>query len=225
VRRGAFLLATLLAAPAGAAEPAAIFDGATLAGWHASAASSHSAASGHRSGGAWRVEDGAIAGAQDTPGNGGLLVSDASWRDVEIALEVRIEWGLDSGVFLRATEDGRAYQVMVDHYPGGTIGGIYGEGLSGDINCRSFEFLERPEARRGASPVLWLPEGWNELRARIVGNPPRITTWLNGVAIVDFADTETRHPPSGHIALQVHGGGDTTGHFVRYRNIRVTPLD
>jgi hypothetical protein len=224
VRRVALLL-VLAALPAGAAEPVSIFDGASLAGWHASAASSHSAASGHRSGGLWRVEDGAIVGAQDTPGNGGLLVSDAAWRDVEIAFEVKIEWGLDSGVFLRSAEDGRAYQVMIDHYPGGTIGGVYGEALSGSINCRSFDFLDEPAATRGALTPRWRPEEWNEVRARIAGNPPHITTWLNGAEIVDFADSEVRLEASGRIALQVHGGGDTTGHFVRYRNIRVAPLD
>jgi len=33
-----------------------------------------------------------------------------------------------------------------------------------------------------------------------------------------------RHPDKGGIALQVHGGGDHTKEFVRYRNIRVKRL-
>jgi hypothetical protein len=68
-----------LAGPAEAADApgfVSLFDGRSLAGWHASAASSHSAASGNRSGGRWAVEGGAIAGTQDIPGNGGILVSD-----------------------------------------------------------------------------------------------------------------------------------------------------
>jgi hypothetical protein len=34
-----------------------------------------------------------------------------------------------------------------------------------------------------------------------------------------------RAPDKGGIALQVHGGGDFTRQFVRYRNIRVKQLD
>ena len=34
-----------------------------------------------------------------------------------------------------------------------------------------------------------------------------------------------RLPDEGGIALQVHGGGDYTKQFVRYRNIRVKFLD
>ena len=36
--------------------------------------------------------------------------------------------------------------------------------------------------------------------------------------------THVRHPEKGAIALQVHGGGDHTKEFVRYRNIRVKKL-
>jgi hypothetical protein len=152
-----------------------------------------------------------------------LLVSDASWGDFELVLEVLPEWGLDSGVFLRSTEDGSAYQAMIDYYPGGTIGGIYGEGLPGTLDIRAFRFGASPGDGPGALP--WRAGEWNELRLSIAGQPPRITTWLNGALVVDFADTEERHAASGHIALQVHGGGDTTGHAVRFRNIRLRPLD
>ena len=38
---------------------------------------------------------------------------------------------------------------------------------------------------------------------------------------MEYQDTEKRLPDAGGIALQVHGGGDYTKQFVRYRNIRV----
>ncbi|KKL83007.1 hypothetical protein LCGC14_1979060, partial [marine sediment metagenome] len=38
-------------------------------------------------------------------------------------------------------------------------------------------------------------------------------------------DGEKRHPDTGGIALQVHGGGDYTKQFVRYRKVRVKELD
>jgi hypothetical protein len=214
-----------------------IFDGHSLAGWHVSAGSTHSAASGNRSGGRWTVEDGTITGTQDLPGNGGILVSDAVFRDVEIVLEARIDFGVDSGVFLRSTEGGAAYQVTVDYYPGGSIAGIYGEALPGNLFVKTFEFLEAPDRIRllpsstpppitpEAWPRLWRVGDWNELRARIVGNPPTLTTWINGVRVLDYADDRHRLPDTGAIALQVHGGGDHTGQLARYRNIRIRTLD
>ena len=59
---------------------------------------------------------------------------------------------------------------------------------------------------------------------RSVGNPPHIETWINGVKFCDWQETERRHPDTGGIAVQVHGGGDLTKQFVRYRNIRVKKL-
>jgi hypothetical protein len=212
-----------LVVAAGAAELVSLFDGKTLEGWHVSAASPHSQASGNRSGGLWRVEAGAIAGSQDTPGNGGLLLTNQTWGDFELLIEILPEWGLDSGVFLRSTEDGRAYQVMIDYYPGGTIGGIWGERLAGKLDVRAFSFGESPADGPGALPFR--PGEWNDLRIRITGQPPRIVTWLNGAPVVELTDTEPRHAPSGSIALQVHGGGDTTGSAVRFRNVRLVPLD
>jgi hypothetical protein len=73
-------------------------------------------------------------------------------------------------------------------------------------------------------PRFWHHGQWNELRARIVSNPPKITSWINGVRFMELADTETRLPNSGGIDLQVHGGGDLTKYFVRYRYIRVKEL-
>ena len=41
---------------------------------------------------------------------------------------------------------------------------------------------------------------------------------------MEVTETEKRHPDAGRIALQVHGGGDFTKQFVRYRAIRVKRL-
>lgn len=84
----------------------------------------------------------------------------------------------------------------------------------------------RRRVATGESPTgtLWRP-GWNTLRARITGNPPHITTWLNGEMVVDFQDTEHRLPDRGAIALQVHGGDRHNTGTVRFRNLRVQPLD
>ncbi|MCK6454272.1 MAG: DUF1080 domain-containing protein [Alphaproteobacteria bacterium] len=240
----ASLLAVALPASAFEREPfdesgfVALFDGSSLSGWRVNAETWHSRASGNQSGGAWTVENGAIVGRQDLPGNGGILITEASFGDFEVALEMNNDFGSDSGLFLRSTRDGRAYQCLIDYLPGGSIAGIYGEGLAGDLFLVNFVFGPSPQSivpqdkapfplpvAPEAWPRLWKPGAWNEIRARIVGNPPRITTWINGVRFMEFADNIRRHPDRGAVALQVHGGAAFAKLAVRYRNLRIKRLD
>jgi hypothetical protein len=213
-----------------------IFDGKTLKGWHVSAKSGHSSKSKNKSGGRWVVEGGAIVGSQDVPGNGGILITDKHYGDFEVALEMKNDFGPDSGLFLRSNERGQAYQAMIDYYPNGNLMGIYGEGIGG-FSQRNFSFGKKPtEIREDKSsfklpvspadwPTFWKHGEWNELRARIVGNPPAITTWIKGVKFMEYKGDKKLLPDQGGIALQVHGGGDRTKEFVRYRNVRVKVLD
>lgn len=231
--------------PAAVPEPkpeegfAPLFDGVSLKGWHVSTKSGHSGASGHKTGGRWVVENGAITGSQDIPGNGGLIVTDEVFGDFEVKLEMNNDFGPDSGLFLRSTEDGKAWQAMIDYHADGNLMGIYGEGLGGVPHIRNYSFTDKvteitakPTGEPptplpvlpAAWPHFWRHGQWNELRARIESNPPRITTWINGVKIMEWQEKEVRHPAQGSIALQVHGGGDFTKQFVRYRNIQVKRL-
>jgi hypothetical protein len=228
-----------LAAPSFGAEDGfvPIFDGHSLKGWHPSAKTGHSAASKNQSGGKWIVKDGAIHGTQDIPGNGGIIITDEQFGDFEISLEMNNDYGPDSGLFLRSTEDGKAWQAMIDYHSGGNLMGIYGEGLDAKPSLRNYSFGETPEiitlSTNAPVPLpvkaeswkhFWRHGQWNELRARITGNPPHITTWINGVTIMEWQENQLRHPATGGIALQVHGGGNHTNEFVRYRNIRVKRL-
>jgi Domain of Unknown Function (DUF1080) len=218
-----------------------IFDGKTLKGWHVSAKSGHSSKSKNKSGGKWAVTDGYITGTQDEQGNGGIIVTDKKYKNFEIVLEMKNDFGLDSGLFLRSTEDGKAYQAMIDYYQGGNLMGIYGEGLGG-FHYRNFTFLATPDKIKEdiqgkgtiALPVapdkwaaFWKDGEWNELKARIEGNPPKVTTWIKGVKFMEWTDEKKRLADDGGIALQVHGGAPDRffGKSVRYRNIRVKELD
>lgn len=214
-----------------------IFDGKSLKGWHVSAQTGHSGTSMHKSGGKWVLEDGAIVGSQDIPGNGGIILTDRQFGDFEVIVEMKNDYGPDSGLFLRSNDKGQAYQYMVDYHNGGNLAGIYGEGLSGGIHHRNYDILDdvtkiKTKEAIYACPIkpeewpeFWKHGQWNELRARIESNPPKITTWVNRVKFMEFADTEKRHHDTGSIALQVHGGGDYTNQFVRYRNVRVKTLN
>jgi hypothetical protein len=215
-----------------------IFDGKTRQGWHVSAESGHSGASKHKSGGRWVVEDGAIVGSQDIPGNGGIIITDKAYGNFEVALEMKNDFGPDSGLFLRSNDKGQAYQAMIDYHANGNLMGIYGEGLpGGKPNVLNFKFLDTVDKIVKVDapfplpvspekwPSFWKHGEWNELRARIVGNPPKLTTWIKGIKFMEYQDTRVRHTATGGIALQVHGGGDYTKQFVRYRKIRVKVLD
>jgi 3-keto-disaccharide hydrolase len=219
-----------------------LFDGKSLDGWHVSAKSGHSKTSGNKSGGKWVVEDGAIVGSQDMPKNGGIVLTDKKFKDFEVIVEMKNDFGPDSGVFLRSTEDGKAYQAMIDYHAGGNVMGVYGEGIGG-FHFRNYSFEDTPDKitpekdpKKMHTPLPVAPEKWadfwkhgqwNEFKARIVGNPPTVTTWINGVKFMEWTDEKKRLPDEGAIALQVHGGGDSKdydGKFVRYRNIRVKEL-
>lgn len=214
-----------------------IFDGKTLKGWSVSAKTGHSGTSGNKSGGKWEVKDGAIVGSQDVPGNGGIVLTDKSYGDFEVVLEMNNDFGPDSGLFLRSDDRGRCYQAMIDFHAGGNLMGVYGEGIGGKPHVQNFTFGPKVtdiKVNTDAAfkcpvtaedwPKLWKAGEWNELRARIEGNPPHLQTWINGVKFLDFTDAEKRLPDAGRVALQVHGGGDYTKQFVRYRNVRVKEL-
>jgi hypothetical protein len=198
----------------------AIFNGNDLAGWHRSKINHHGNSSG------WTVVDGMILATQDRPGNGGILLTDKEYGDFEVSLEIRPDWGCDGGLFLRSNEKGQAYQVMIDFLEGGSVGGIYGEGLPG-LDSASGEKRVNRDWRKA-----WKDEEWNTLRARIEGDVPHIQVWLNDEKLVDWTDSANHAADgatSGMIALQMHFSNEETprwkeGGFHRYRNIAVRKL-
>ena len=123
----------------------------------------------------WTVEDGAIVGRQDSPGSGwgGALLSERTFVDFDLRLEMRPDWPADTGVMLRRQADSwEGLQVVVDHRRSGSIGGFFGNGL-GEFHAIPFTFtaiydaagaavgLRREEASESLKP-------WNqEKRARL----------------------------------------------------------
>src|SRR4029079_5959872 len=86
-----------------------IFNGKDLSGWHISKIARH----GHTPD--FHVQQGVIVGTQQPYGQGGLLLTDRKYRNFELTLEVKPDWGCDSGIFFRTTEEGAAYQITMDY--------------------------------------------------------------------------------------------------------------
>ena len=189
----------------------ALFDGGTLSGWRKLTSYSGEA-------GKWEVIDGAIVGDQFPEGEGGLLVTEAVYGDYELLAEVRADYPIDSGLFLRVQPDVLSYQVTIDYRPDGEVGAIYCPGRGGFL-------VHKPEGKD-----LWKPDDFNTVRVRIEGQPAHIQVWINGTALVDFLDKLTdgqpRVPKTGHVGIQVHPGASWgKGNRVYFRRIEIKTLD
>jgi hypothetical protein len=264
--------ATQTAAPAPPSPPAPItppapavpdgftplFNGKDLTGWHISKTNHHGVTPD------FRVLHGMIVGTQAPFGQGGILLTDRKFKNFEVYMEVKPDYGCDSGLFLRSSEAGEAYQVMMDYLPGGGLGGIYGErltgvgqrgnapraggaggggraGAAGGGRAAAAPGTTPPPPVVGGIPLgsptpigeaawmkVWKREDWNKVRARMEGDVPHITVWINDVQITDFTDTANHAAggaTDGMIAIQVHGGTRwVPAGFFRWRNIGVKEL-
>jgi hypothetical protein len=178
-----------------------------------------------------------ILATQNPLGGGGILLTDTAYDDFELYMEVKPDWGNDSGIFLRSTESGAAYQVTMDFLPNGGMGNVIGEGgMSLAANAsrgRGAGGRGRGAGagRQGGAPAgppppppgfgegnqataawvkAWKRDEWNAVRVRMVGDVPHVTVWFNDVQITDFTDTANSAIDGiteGPIAIQVHGAG------------------
>lgn len=181
-----------------------IFNGKSLAGWERKAVHDGN-------GGIWEVEGGMLVANQEPDHKGGLLGTTSKYSDFEIDLEFKVDKPADTGLFLRTREDGMGYQITIDYRDGGLIGSLYAPAEGGFIQ------------QNKNWDKYFKPGDWNHLRARVTGQPAHVTSWLNGVKMIDFRDNRERFPREGYIGLQVHGGGDSWGDNsrARYRNVRI----
>ncbi len=184
-----------------------LFDGKTMNGWRLMAVHGGN-------GGVWTVEQGALVADQEKDHKGGLIGTEKKYSDYEIELEFKADFPVDSGLFLRVRDDGMGYQVTIDYRKDGFIGSLYAPAEGGFIQ-------QNKDWER-----YFKKDGWNKLRARIEGQPAHVTSWLNGVKMIDFQDNRERYPREGYIGLQVHGGAGAWGDAskARFRNIRIRDL-
>ena len=186
-----------------------LFDGNTLTGWHTNPTPIE-----HGTGGHWQVDRGTLTGEQDPPGsgNGGILLTDSLFADFEVQVDIKPDWGVDTGLLLRCNDKRQCFQVMIDYHDHGNVGhltSITGQGPL-DFNTRTFDIQGQYDATRqlqglttsrhqtpaaggleySCTPAVWLKtwkrDDWNTLRVRVAGQFPTIATWLNNVPICVF---------------------------------------
>ncbi len=211
-----------------------IFNRINLDGWHPSRTNFHGTTP------MFFVVNGVLVGTQNPKGFGGILLTDKKYKNFELYMEIKPDWGCDGGVFLRSAEDGSAYQVMLDYLPGGNMGGVIGERLTGVGGQRGGapraqmseeerkKMMAEMQARNQAWQKVWKREDWNSVRIRMEGEAPHIQVWINDEKITDFQDTANHAKggiTEGPIGIQMHGGNRwLDGGFWRWRAIAIKEL-
>ena len=185
-----------------------LFDGKTLNGWEV------------RSGEEdwWRVEDGKIVGGslqKQVPHNT-FLSSTRSFQNFELEFDIRINGAggfVNSGFQIRSirmegNHEMSGYQIDAGD---GWWGKMYDESRRNKVIAEPMDQAALDAAVRGTD--------WNRYKIRASGR--RIQTWINGVAALDFTESDFQVPMDGHFGLQVHGGGKA---LVELKNIEVNVL-
>ncbi|WP_320203620.1 3-keto-disaccharide hydrolase [Agrobacterium rosae] len=175
----------------------------------------------------WTVEDGAIVGRQDAPGSGwgGYLVTERQYGDFDLRFEAKPDWPADTGIMLRKkAQTFHGFQVLLDHRKSGSIGGFYGNGISG---FHAVPFALDVVTDEGGKPVglreddpatsiepfrqskrdllseactaeefleAWKFEDWNDFRIVITGIKPQATCWINGLKIASIDLASITYP-------------------------------
>jgi len=177
-----------------------LWDGKSLAGWHMIGDASY------------QVDEGSILGQTTTGKANSFLVTNESYGDFLLTLELKNEQPGNSGIQIRSrvvgeepkTSYATGYQIEIDPSARAWSGGLYEERGRGWL-----QNLEQNEAGRKA----FKPGEWNRYRIECIG--PWIRAWVNDVPTADAFDAEAL---DGIIGLQVHAGQDTK---VRFRGFQM----
>ena len=193
MRKIRFILLTLLIAQgAYAQKKQKLFNGKDLTGWVVYGTEK------------WYVEDGLLVSESGPDKGYGYLGTKEEFDDFEIELEFKQEANGNSGVFIRSTVDGTkvsGWQVEVAP-PGSDTGGIYESYGRG--------WLVKPDPEK--DKALKFGE-WNKMRIVVKGD--NVTSYLNGVEMVNYSDEKIGQGKGG-VLLQIHDGG---GIKVYWKNI------
>jgi len=175
-----------------------LFNGKDLKGWEAYGSE------------LWYVKDGLLVCESGPDKQYGYFATKKYYNDFDLSVEFKQEANGNSGVFIRSIVEPVAkvegWQVEVAP-KGNDTGGIYESYGRGWL-------IQIPEEKENILKV----GDWNKLRIKVVGD--HVTTWLNGIEMVNIRDAKIG-AGQGRIALQIHDGG---GIKVNWRNLVIKTL-
>ena len=192
------------------AAPVPLFDGKTLEGWEI------------RKGEEvwWSVQDGCITGGsmeKKVPHNT-FLASNKRYANFELKFKVRLVKGdgfMNSGIQVRSIRVADGNNPEMSGYQ--VDAGINWWGKIYDESRRNKVIAEPVDPEALAKVVKdW---DWNEYVIRCEG--PRIRSWINGQAALDFVEKDPNIPLEGRIGFQAHGGGRF---LVQFKDVTIEEL-
>jgi hypothetical protein len=142
----------------------------------------------------WTVENGAFV-ARD---GDGYLFTEEAFRAFELEVYFRTTQSANGGVFYRAADGHRGYEVQIYNVPGATnpTGSIYGHVGASDVRCRDNEWCQM----------------------RIVSDGAYTGVWINGHHVAESYRLEL--PDEGRIGFQMHSAGQIEYVDPRIRSLR-----
>ncbi len=184
-----------------------IFDGLTFKGWEGDTAMT------------WKIREGAIVGGSLTktvPQNE-FLATTAIYENFIVQLKFKLlgtDGFLNGGIQFNSTR-------VTD--PSNEMSGYQadiGNGYWGCLYDESRRNKTIAYADTVAVKKILKPNDWNDYEVRSENG--RVRIYINGQQTIDYTEPDKSIPQSGHIALQVHGGGKVE---ISYKDIYITKLD
>ena len=196
IKTSAMMLAAVLVMSC-ASDGTDLFNGKDLSGWTVYGTEK------------WYVEDGILVSESGPDGEYGYLGTEKNYKNFELTAKFKQDEDGNSGIFFRSTFEGTkvsGWQVEVAP-PGNDTGGVYESYGRG--------WLIKPDPEKDKN--LKFGE-WNDIKIRVVDD--HVTTWLNGVEMIDYTD-EKIGEGEGQLSLQIHSGG---GLKISWKDIKVKEL-
>ncbi len=187
-----YLLISLGAALSLTAAPEAIFNGKDLTGWRV------------QDGEYWKVEKGVLIGESDEKKLNSVLWTEKEYTDFVVEAGFRYEGIVDTGFFLRKTNE----QIQIG------VSGSLKRDMTGSPYIGSLG--KYPVEAEGVAELLKEGE-WNTMRITAKGSV--YTVELNGKKVLEY-DSDTA-VEKGPIGLQVHAGMRMK---IEFRDIKVQEL-
>jgi hypothetical protein len=197
---------TLVVAAAQESGPVRLFDGETFHGWQGD--TNHT----------WRIENGALTGGSlevRGPRNE-FLSTTRAFTNFVLRIRCKLvgtEGFVNGGVQIRSERLQTPPNEMIGYQcdmGSGYWGALYDE-------SRRNKMLAQPET--SAVTKALRKEDWNEYEIRCEGR--RIRSWLNGVPMIDYTESDESLPQFGVIGIQIHGGAKA---IASYKDITVEEL-